>query len=490
MSSYRAPEGHPNYIELFDAAREGSIGRLETAIKPQLNINALEVDNPEADRLQGLAVLHIVAANGDVDAIQFLLENGADIDLRSSSNETALNKAAFGAHPEAVRMLLDAGAQTDTQPRNDRNTVLYSVVQDKDHLSTQHIETIKLLLDRCFDVNAPIDLWGTQLITPAVILNNLELVKTLIDRGSSLPDTLLSDNDNYDMAEYLLSQGAKIVGSYTGPRGIAGGVASGIATAASAGNKELLQLLLAHADDRDRQRSGHALHFAVGAGHAGIIELLLDWGFDINARTTDYSAGETPLLAALAVRGGATLGAQLVEKLLARGANVVLQDADGDTPLHAASYCGDPDIVQLLLSRGAETAARNLRMDTPLIAHALEYSSPLRHKYHRPCPMHDLRVEAFRIVLNNTKDVNAQNQQGNTALHALAGGRLPEQREHDRLEVARLLLERGADISILNENSETASDLFARDCESREKPNIKDSRYYCYMMLQPPPLPT
>lgn len=143
---------------------------------------------------------------------------------------------------------------------------------------------------------------------------------------------LLSDNDNHDMAEYLLSQGAKIVGSYTGPRGIVCRVASGIATAASAGNKELLKLLLSHADDRDIQRSGHALHFAVGAGHAEIVELLLDRGFDINAHATDYSAGETPLLAALAVRGGAALSAQLVKILLARGADVMLQDADGDTP--------------------------------------------------------------------------------------------------------------------------------------------------------------
>lgn len=134
------------------------------------------------------------------------------------------------------------------------------------------------------------------------------------------------------MGEYLLNQGAKIVGSYTGPTGTSRGVASGIVTAASAGNKELLKLLLSHADDWDIQRSRHALNCAVDGGHVEIIELLLDWGFDINAHTTECSAGETPLHAALVVRGGAALSARLVERLLARGANVMLQDADGDTP--------------------------------------------------------------------------------------------------------------------------------------------------------------
>lgn len=145
------------YNDLYRAARDGNISRLKEALQPSLNVNALQGPT-------GLAPLHIAAVNGHVDAIHFLLKNGADVDLPSSNSETALNKAAFSAHTRAVRSLLDAGAQVDTQPRNDRNTVLYSVIQDEEYLSTQHIETIQLLLNRGFDVNAPMDLWGTQLV--------------------------------------------------------------------------------------------------------------------------------------------------------------------------------------------------------------------------------------------------------------------------------------------------------------------------------------
>lgn len=154
--------------------------------------------------------------------------------------------------------------------------------------------------------------------------------------------------------------------------------------------------------------------------------------------------------------------------------------------VHVASYYGDPDIIQLLLSQGAETAARNLREETPLIVHAAELSRPLKHKYNRPSPRHDLRVEAFKIVLDSTKDVNAQNKGGYTALHALAAGQLPEQHEPDRLEAARLLLDRGADVSIRNVDSEAASDFFVQNTKIRHKPSTTDSRYYCYVLLLPP----
>lgn len=156
--------------------------------------------------------------------------------------------------------------------------------------------------------------------------------------------------------------------------------------------------------------------------------------------------------------------------------------------VHAASYHADPDIVQLLLSQGAETAARNLQGDTPLIVHAAELSGPLKFKYGRPSPKHDLRIEAFKILLDSTEDVNAQNRVGYTALHALAAGQLAEEHEHERLQAARLLLDRGADVSIRNVDSEAASDFFVQNTRIRYKPSTTNSRYYCYVLLLPPRL--
>lgn len=146
------------YNELFRAARDGNIRRLEEALQPSSDVNALQGPT-------GLAPLHVAAVNGHIDAIHFLLRNGADVDLCSLYDGTALNYAASGAHPEAVQIILDAGAQTSVRPAHESDTPLYSVIQGKYCVSARQIETIQLLLDRGFDINAPIDSIGTRLVS-------------------------------------------------------------------------------------------------------------------------------------------------------------------------------------------------------------------------------------------------------------------------------------------------------------------------------------
>ncbi|EGZ26316.1 hypothetical protein PHYSODRAFT_484252 [Phytophthora sojae] len=56
----------------------------------------------------------------------------------------------------------------------------------------------------------------------------------------------------------------------------------------------------------------------------------------------------------------------LVEHLVARGANVDLQDWQGNTPLHLAAGWGDLQCVTLVLEGGADVRRKNLKGDTPL----------------------------------------------------------------------------------------------------------------------------
>lgn len=87
----------------------------------------------------------------------FSSPHGAKIDLPNSECETPLHEAAFSAQPEAIRALLDAGADIDL-PTGDYNyTALHNVVKYKNTVTPQQIETIKPLLDRGLDVNAEAD---------------------------------------------------------------------------------------------------------------------------------------------------------------------------------------------------------------------------------------------------------------------------------------------------------------------------------------------
>jgi ankyrin repeat protein len=65
----------------------------------------------------GWAPLHYAATNGHLAIMELLLEHHAFIDAQSPNKTTPLMMAAMYGSPQAVKLLLDAGA--DTQMRND-----------------------------------------------------------------------------------------------------------------------------------------------------------------------------------------------------------------------------------------------------------------------------------------------------------------------------------------------------------------------------------
>lgn len=82
-------------------------------------------------------------------------------------------------------------------------------------------------------------------------------------------------------------------------------------------------MLLAYTDEPISPKSGEALNRAASQGYLDMLNLLIDRGFDVNARNEN---GQTPLLSA----------------------------CDADKPL--------PILIQTLLNRGANIAAKLIKM--------------------------------------------------------------------------------------------------------------------------------
>lgn len=90
---------------------------------------------------------------------------------------------------------------------------------------------------------------------------------------------------------------------------------------------------------------------AAGVGDLAVIRNELRKNVPVDARLNDET---TPLhLAALFNQKGAA------ELLLAEGADVTLGDAKGNTALHMAAFLGHTDVVNILLAAGADPAVRN-----------------------------------------------------------------------------------------------------------------------------------
>ncbi len=150
-----------------------------------------------------------------------------------------------------------------------------------------------------------------------------------------------------------------------------------------------------------------------------------DW--DVNTRGED---GETPLMV---VMGRERVTLNLVNFLLAEGADAQARDVDGWTPLlWAAIFGADVTIMQRLLEAGAEVNARDAMGWTPLMAAAEQSDDPA----------------VLRFLLAAEAQVNVADRYGRTPLMLASAATLNP-------EVVKVLLEAGAEPDARDEDGWT-----------------------------------
>ena len=126
--------------EFVKAAQNGDLNEVKRlfALNPSI-IN-------EKDREKDTALMKACRDCNAVNVVAFLLENGANINVRDTIDQTPLIIASQNGCTDIVRMLLDAGA--DIHHRNDQGeNALISAAQEG------HIDTVKFLLEAGADVN-------------------------------------------------------------------------------------------------------------------------------------------------------------------------------------------------------------------------------------------------------------------------------------------------------------------------------------------------
>ena len=350
----------------------------------------------------GVAPLHYAVSDQKKEVARMLLDVRAAIDAQTYFGYTPLHLAVHKRNKEMVRMLLDAGAGVDVQ--NDLGYTPLCHAAD-----SNYEEMVRMLLDAGADVN----LEGKR-DTPlhcAVRCRDITNVRALLDYGA---DPSAWNSELFDMKRE-----------------------TPLHSAVKRGNSEVVSLLLergsdVHAKDHKGRTS---LHLAVkdleGEVALAVINLLLKHGAAISAESGEH---ETPLH--IAAEGGPVDILLRLLMCVKQPLDVNIQRADGWSVLHLAiSERAERNVVSELLKLGASVTAANVDGETPLHIAAERGTEKTMAEL-----LHAVKL---------TSTLNRQRHSDkSTALHLAIKAQSAAK--------VTLLLEHGADFSILSRNGSSA----------------------------------
>ncbi len=129
-------------LDVYEAATTGNARRLKTILgQSRKRVN-------DANE-EGFSPLGLAAFFGHPEAVKVLLESGADVNLKPPSRfaNTAVDAAVAGNHAEVARILLAAGADPNVRSEGNATTL---------HKAAQHgnLDIVRMLLDHGADPNA------------------------------------------------------------------------------------------------------------------------------------------------------------------------------------------------------------------------------------------------------------------------------------------------------------------------------------------------
>jgi ankyrin repeat protein len=416
---------------LADAAEQRNAALVRTLLAKRADVNAAQVDgmtalhwavyhddtemarllvrsgaHVNATNVYDVPPLSLASMNGNAAVVKTLLDGGANANASLPGGETVLMTAARAGSVDSVKALLARGANPNARERRDQTALMWAAAEG-------HAAVVQALIDGGADLRARLKSGFTPLFF-AVREGHIEVTRTLLKAGANVNEALQHEE---------LGPGVPVT------EAVVNGT-SPLLMAVHNGHFELAVALLdAGADPNDRRTGFTALHAVtwvrrpdasdigdpppIGSGRLTSLQFvraLVERGANVNARL-EKDAPKAPYAATLLKTGGSTAflmaadraDVPLMRELLKLKADPLLPNVDNTTPLMAAAGLGTANPLE---EAGTEAEA----------------------------------LEAVQLLLELGADVNAVDNNGDTAMHGAAYGNFPA--------IVQLLVDRGADINI------------------------------------------
>jgi ankyrin repeat protein len=299
------------------------------------------------------------------------------------------------------------------------------------------VEIINMLLEAGADVNCAQLAWNDKdtfsILHLAVIFRSAEVVRFLLDAGVEIEEASGTQEHNIAQTAVLHAK-----------------------------QPAILREILLHVDDSILvDERGHTLlHYAAASpsDRSAFIELLVELGHDVNAKSNErilgetlrYGkkvGGETPMLSCLnrsvwLIQSDGIINVQNIRCLVKYGADVNATTYDGRTALHIlfASWSNPMECKEILLDHGADIEARDENGETPL-----HYAA--RNDY----------AEEINFLIERGANVNAISEFGLTPAHTVCKRIIDQQPTITSVEAfcaaVEVFLHHGVDMTALRGRS-------------------------------------
>ncbi len=435
-------------LSLVEAVKSRDQAAARALLRERADVNA-----PEPD---GATALHWAVHWDDLDTAQMLIEAGAKVNVRNELGITPLMLACTNGSPKMIQKLVAAGADPNIVSPAGESALMIAA-------RTSSTDAISALLAHGANVNAKEASRNQTALMWAVAERRPDIVRVLIDHGAdvnarSLITHELIYRENPDPSDENAAKGQPHpVGEM-----IARGGSTPLLFAARQGDIACAKLLLAAgANVNDTAPDGtSALVMAAYSDHGSFAVFLLDRGGDPNSAAAGYAALHIAVL---------TRNLDLVKALLAHGANpnaqltkgtpvrrfeedlVLPQSLAGATPFLVAAKLAEVDIMRVLATAKADPLAPTKNGLTPLMAAVSPDRRSLALRSLHAGQAVNQALEAVRLVLQLGADVNAANDEGDTALHIAAA--------KGANAIVQLLVENGARLDVKNKLGQTPLSL-------------------------------
>jgi ankyrin repeat protein len=416
---------------LIDAVKANDVAAIRSLLATQADVNATQPDgttalhwavekealdivplliragaNVKAANRYGATPLWLAALNGNATMIEMLLEAGADPSAASDQGETALMVAARTGKVDAVNRLLARGADPNVAEKWRGQTALMWAAAEG------YAPVINALVARGADINARSN-GGFTAILFAAREGRIAAVDALMKAGADMNDSL--------PIRRRAPQNGPPPPPDPGP--------NAFLLAAANAHYELAAWLLDRGADPNAAPQGFtALHQVSWVRKAGIA------GSNNPAPQGSGTMDALTFVRTLVAKG-ATLDARVTKK---PNMGVTTLNSIGATPFLLAARTADAPLMKLLAELGANPLLTNEDGSTPLmVAAGLGTNAPGEDPGTEPEVL-----EAVKVALELGNDLNAVDKNGETAMHGAAYKHVPS--------VVHYLAEKGARADVWN----------------------------------------